>query len=183
MSRARQAGRLTVTGAVLLCVLLDPTGLTCPTSVAAAQLSDADAAIRTVAALPGEPHVVAAAGIRRDESAILTIENPSAFDPADSKRRVVIIGAPGGDPATAVDLVRWFKTRAPASVRSRWSLSALPLAQFDEADKLSLARWTTFQAPDLIVTVGSMPLPIDAPVESIAAEGAAAALEKMLVQP
>ena len=166
--------------ALVIAFLVAPTR---PTSVAAAQVSDAEGATRTVAALPGEPHVVAAAGVRRDESAILTIENPSAFDPADSKRRVVIIGAPGGDPATAVDLVRWFKTRAPASVRARWWLSALPLAQFDEADTLSLARWTTFQAPDLIVTVGSMPLPIDAPVESIAAENAAAALEKLLVQP
>src|SRR5262249_39739392 len=75
------------------------------------------------------------------------------------------------------------KTRAPGSVRARWSLSALPLAQFDEADKLSLARWTTFQAPDLIVTVGSLPLQIDAPMESIGVEHAAAALERLLTRP
>src|SRR5262249_46830574 len=160
-----------------------PTCPTCPTGVAATQLSDAEATIRAVAALPGEPHAVAAAGVLRDESPILTIENPSAFDPADPKGRGVILGAPGGDPAAVVDLVRWFKTRAPGSVRARWSLSALPLAQFDEADKLSLARWTTFQAPDLIVTVGSLPLQIDAPMESIGVEHAAAALERLLTRP
>ena len=62
-------------------------------------------------------------------------------------------------------------------------MSALPNAQFDAADTQSLARWTTFQAPDLIVTIGSIPLQIDAPVESIAVGNAAAAFEKLLAQP
>ena len=136
--------------------LLDPTLLTCVTRVAAAQ-ADGDA-VRAVAALPGEPRIVAAAGVTRDEAPIVTIENPGAFDPADAKRRVVLIGAPSGDPAAAIDLVRWFKTRAPRSTRSRWILSALPLAQFDDADKQSVLRWTTFQAPDLVVTIGSVAL-------------------------
>jgi unsaturated rhamnogalacturonyl hydrolase len=166
--------------------LTDPTHLAYPayaTHPTYAEASDIDAAIRAVAALAGEPHAVAAAGVTRDEKPILTIENPSAFDPAATKRRVVVIGAPSGDPAAALELVRWFKTRAPGSLRARWSLSALPLAQFEDADAQSLARWTTFQAPDLVVTIGSVPLQIDAPVESIAVENAATAFEKLLARP
>jgi unsaturated rhamnogalacturonyl hydrolase len=182
----RALGAVTV---LALVPLLHPTRAICAACatraapVAAAQQSDIDGAIRSVAALPGEPHTVAAAGVTRDETAIPTIENPSAFDPADAKRRVVIVGAPGGDPAAAIDLVRWFKTRAPGSLRGRWSLSALPLARFEDADTQSLSRWTTFQAPDLVVTVGAVPLQIDAPVESIAVANAAAALETLLAQP
>jgi unsaturated rhamnogalacturonyl hydrolase len=148
-----------------------------------AAVADLETDTRSAAALAGEPHAVAAAGVTRDERPILTIENPSAFDPADARRRVVLIGAPSGDPAAAVELIRWFKTRAPRSVRSRWSLSALPLARFEATDTQSLARWTTFQAPDLIVTIGSVPLQIDAPVESIAVENAANAFEQLLAQP
>src|SRR5690349_21994326 len=107
------------------------------------------AEVGAVAALPGEPHAVAAAGVTRDESPIPTIENPNAFDFSNTKRRVVLIGAPSGDGRAVVDAVRWFKTRAPREVRARWSLSALPLARFDDADKLSLPRWVGFQAPDL----------------------------------
>jgi len=169
---------------IIVAGLDGPTCLTrqaCLTSVAAAQAA-ADA-VRDVAALPGEPRSVAAAGVTRDEAPILTIENSGAFDSADAKRRVVLIGAPSGDPAAAINLVRWFKTRAPRAIRSRWILSALPLAQFDDADKQSLVRWTTFQAPDLVVTIGSVALQVDAPVESIAVENAATAFEKLLSQP
>jgi hypothetical protein len=158
-----------------------PTCLTCLAGVAAAQ-AVADA-VGAVATLDGEPRIVAAAGVTRDEKPIRTIENPGAFDAADARRRVVLIGAPSGDPAAAIDLVRWFKTRAPRAVRSRWILSALPLAEFDDADKQSLARWTTFQAPDLVVTIGSLTLQIDAPVEAIAVENAATAFERLLAQP
>jgi unsaturated rhamnogalacturonyl hydrolase len=147
------------------------------------QATDVDAAIRAVAALPGEPHSVAAAGVTRDESPILTIENPSAFDPSDATRRVVLIGAAGGNPQTSVDLVRWFKMRAPRALRARWALSALPLARFEEADTQSLARWAAFQAPDLVVSIGSVPLKIDAPIEPIADGNAVAAFEKLLAQP
>ena len=35
-----------------------------------------EAEIRAVAALPGEPHIVAAAGVLKDESLVLTLENP-----------------------------------------------------------------------------------------------------------
>jgi unsaturated rhamnogalacturonyl hydrolase len=149
--------------------------------LAAAPALDAD--IRAVAGTPGEPRIVSAAGVTRDESPILTIENASAFDPADTHRRVVIVGAPSGDPHAVVEAVRWFKTRAPRSTRQRWTLSALPSANFDDADKLSLARWITFQAPDLIVTVGSIAVQADAPIESIASTDAAAAFARLLAAP
>src|SRR5262249_26275005 len=119
----------------------------------------------------------------RDEHSVLTIENPSAFDPAENRRRVVLVGAPGSDGNAAVELVRWFKTRAPQAIRSRWTLSALPLAQFADGDTTSLQRWTTFQAPDLVVTIGSLPLRIDAPVETVAVDNAATAFEQLLGQP
>jgi len=139
--------------------------------------------IRAVAALPGEPHTVAAAGVTRDEAPVLTIENASAFDPVETRRRVILIGAPSGDERAALDAVRWFKTRAPRDVRARWSLSALPLARFDDGDRQSLARWVAFQAPDLIVTIGSVALQTQVPVESIAVENAAAALGALLAGP
>jgi len=142
-----------------------------------------DAEIRAVAALAGEPRIVSAAGVTRDEASILTIENTTAFDPADTRRRVVLIGAPGTDDRAVVDVVRWFKTRAPRAVRQRWTLSALPVARFEPADTQSLSRWITFQAPDLIVTVGSIPVPPSAPVESVAATNIAAAFQKLLAAP
>lgn len=112
--------------------------------------------ITAVAALPGEPRTVSAAGLTPDDESILTIENPSAFDPADAKRRLALVGS--DDPLAAdavVAAVRWFKTAAPARIRRQWTVSALPLARFAPSDKQSLARWLTFQAPDLIVEVGA----------------------------
>jgi len=171
--------------ALIVAFLVAPTRPTCPTCLtrAAAAQSDVATAIRVVAALAGEPHTVAAAGVTRDEAPILTIENPTAFDSADTARRVVLVGAPSGDPAAAVALVRWFKTRAPRAIRARWSLSALPAARFEGADTQSLARWTTFQAPDLVVTIGSVALQIDAPVESIAVDNAETAFAGLLAAP
>jgi unsaturated rhamnogalacturonyl hydrolase len=112
--------------------------------------------ITAVAALPGEPRTVSAAGLTRDDESILTIENPSAFDPAVAQRRLALVGS--NDPLAAdavVAAVRWFKTSAPVRIRRQWTVSALPLARFAPSDKQSLARWLTFQAPDLIVEVGA----------------------------
>jgi rhamnogalacturonyl hydrolase YesR len=134
-------------------------------------------AVTSVAALRGEPSIVSAAGITRDETPLLTIENPGAFDLDRSMRRVVIVGGLDGDRASAdavLAAVRWFKTMAPASVRRRWSLSALPLADpahraaaaafvfpplngfFDDAQQPEsryVWRWITYQAPDLVIEV------------------------------
>jgi rhamnogalacturonyl hydrolase YesR len=156
------------------------TALVCGVLAVAATL---ESDIAAVAALPGEPHAVSAAGLTGDESAILTLENASAFDPASAKRRVVLIGA---DEVAASDAVlaavRWIKTSAPAAIRDRWIASALPQPRFRAEDAPSLTRWLTFQAPDLIVQIGGeAAVQIEGVrVEKIAVAGAAAALQKML---
>ena len=147
--------------------------------------------IRAVAALPGEPRIVSAAGVTRDETPILTIENPGALDPAATKRRLVLVGAAGeGNAEAVVAAVRWFKTSAPRSLRQQWTISALPAASFEPADTQSLPRWITFQAPDLVVTVGGGPLqapvvstgtPEGAPSESVGAADAIRSLQALMV--
>jgi unsaturated rhamnogalacturonyl hydrolase len=112
-----------------------------------------DADVRAVAATPGEPQIVGAAGFGRDGAPLWSIENPFAFDPLERRRRVVVVGrAGGGDaPARAVlDVVRWFKSVAPSAVRERWLLSALPVADLDNPH---VRRWVDFQAADLRVEV------------------------------
>ncbi len=152
-------------------------------SAALAAAAPFEADVRAAAALPGEPHVVSAAGVTRDETSVLTIENETAFDPSDRRLRVVLVGAPGGDARPVIDAVRWFKTRAPRTLRARWALSALPLAAFEAADNLSLARWITFQAPDLVVTIGTVRIEAAVPIQSIAVEDATRAFEKLLALP
>ena len=115
------------------------------------------AQIRAVAALSGDPAIVSAAGETRDDVPILTLENSGAFDPTTTRRRLILIGtrdggARGADAVLAA--VRWFKTRASAAARRGWTISALPSPRFDAADASSLPRWLTFQAPDLVVTIG-----------------------------
>ena len=115
-----------------------------------------EAQLRAVAALPGEPRTIAAAGLTKADDPILSIENTGAFDVSSRARRVAILGGFDGDEESAaavVDVVRWFKTRAPASLRRGWRLSAVPAAAFDAADAASLERWVTFQAPDIVVEV------------------------------
>ncbi len=111
--------------------------------------------LRAIAALPGEPSIVSAAGVRKDESPVLTLENPDAFDITSAKRRAVIFssGATGTEAAAVLRMVAWFKTKAPQALRDQWSLSALPSATFDPADQKSaaLSRWMNFQAPDAVI--------------------------------
>lgn len=101
--------------------------------------------LEQVAKLPGEPSIIAAAGMTKDERPILTLENRSAFDPASKQRRVVVRGA------AATDVVRWMKTKAPAKLRREWLVSALPSAE--ELDETSMKRWITFQAADIVVDI------------------------------
>jgi len=159
----------------MLCVTLVCAGL-----AAAASLGSQ---LNAVALLPGEPHAVSAAGLSADDTPILTIENPSAFDVTVVKRRLVLVG--GGEPSAAdaiVAAVRWLKTSAPRSIRDRWIASALPSPQFPSSDTQSLTRWLTFQAPDLVVQVGEgSGLQLDGVrVESIPATAAVAGLRKLL---
>ena len=122
-------------------------------NIAGAAVVEAD--LRAVAAVAGEPHIVSAAGVLGDETPVLALENPDAFDAVSKKRRAVIYSSgASADLASAVlRMVRWFKTAAPQQLRDQWDLSALPAASFDPADSKSFARWVTFQAPDLAIEV------------------------------
>ncbi|HEX3702157.1 MAG TPA: glycoside hydrolase family 88 protein [Vicinamibacterales bacterium] len=130
-----------------------------------------------VAALRGEPRSVSAAGTTRADTPLLTIENPSAFDPDVARLRVVFVGGLDGDVESAravLAAVRWFKITAPPAIRARWNVSALPLADpdhranghpfvfppdsgfFNDADQPEsryVWRWIAYQAPDLVIDV------------------------------
>ena len=135
---------------------------------------DLEAELAAVAALAGEPRLVSAAGLTRDQTPLLTLENPSPFDVPGAARRVVMVGGLDGNSDSArlvLDAVRWFKTAAPEQLRTRWALSALPLANptahpvdtfppdagyFDDPerpDSRYVWRWVAYQAPDLVVEV------------------------------
>ena len=136
-----------------------------------------DAELAAVAALPGEPRIVSAAGLTRGETALLTIENPSAFDPASAKLRLVIVGGLDGEERAAqaaLAAVRWLKTGAPKNIRDRWIVSALPMGDPDgharakpyqfppvkgfyeapeQPESRYVWRWVAYQAPDLVVEI------------------------------
>lgn len=160
--------------------------------VAVSQSLDAD--IRAVAAIPGEPSAIGAAGLSANDEPALTLENELAFDFASGIRRLVIVGGPAAEGAV-VRLARWFKEAAPARIRRDWALSALPrpsdLAGSATAspersnDRPSLERWITFQAPDVLVEVrdDGKSLGLSAIRSSVvrSSEGSAA-LEKLLAE-
>ena len=131
--------------------------------------------LQEIARLPGEPSVVAAAGVTAADQSIPTIENRSAFDPESPRRRLVIVGARTGDEACAAmvaDLVRWLKTQAPPQLRQAWDVSAVPSPTFDPGDEASMVRWLRFQAADVVVNVT-----VDGGVDpAVAAAGVANAL-------
>ena len=135
------------------------------------------AALDALAAAGGEPRIVSAAGMTRDDVPLLTIENASPFDLSRPERRLVIVGGLDGDADAArvvLDALRWFKTEAPETERARWLVSALPLALpgadpdgppatfppvdgfFDDParpESRYVWRWVAYQAPDVIVEV------------------------------
>ena len=128
-------------------------------------------ALEEVASIAGEPSVVSAGGITRDQTPLLTLENPPPFsEDAERRRRVLVGGA-----RAVVEAVRWFKTEAPESARARWSVSAMPLVDpggigldataplppeegyYDDGDRPEahyVWRWVTYQAPDAVLVVG-----------------------------
>ena len=156
----------------LLVVLIAVACFASPTPTATAPL---DVDLKALAALPGEPSIVSAAGVTRSETPLLTLENPSAFDPASTKLRLVIVGGVDGDARgaqAAIEAVRWMKRGAPQKIRDRWIVSALPMADPDgqarakpfhfppakgfyedpvQPESRYLWRWVTYQAPDLVV--------------------------------
>ena len=157
----------------LLFTLVVSAGLTF--RAAAPDRAPLDADLRALAALPGEPRIVSAAGVTRGETPLLTIENPSAFDPASTKLRLVLVGGLDGDARGAqavIDAVRWMKRGAPTTIRNKWIVSALPMADPDgharakpfhfppakgfyddpeQPESRYVWRWVTYQAPDLVV--------------------------------
>ena len=98
--------------------------------------------LHAVARLPGEPSIVSAVGMTRDDRPILTLENSSAFDAESTKRRVVVYAGASSDAASAavLEAVRWFKTQAPRELRDQWSVSALPAVAFADGDEKSFVR-------------------------------------------
>ena len=93
---------------VALTVLLGP--LTGPQALAQPSDGPLRAELAAVAALAGEPRVVSAGGMTRNETPLLTLENGSPFA-QDTHRRVVLVGGLDGDAVSArlvLDLARWF---------------------------------------------------------------------------
>ena len=68
----------------------------------------------------------------RDETPLLTLENPPPFAGARPGRRMVRVGGLDGDPVAAarivLDAVRWVKAEASEEEQTRWTVSAFPRA-------------------------------------------------------
>ena len=90
-------------------------------------LQAAHARAKVLAALPGEPHALAAIGVTTKQS--LPLPSIESSDLADGpKRRLVLLGGLDGNDRSvdaALGAVEWFKKSAPAAVREKWSLSVL----------------------------------------------------------
>ena len=161
---------------VALTVLLGP--LTGPQALAQPSDGPLRAELAAVAALAGEPRVVSAGGMTRNETPLLTLENGSPFA-QDTHRRVVLVGGLDGDAVSArlvLDLARWFKAAESGDERDAWAMSALPLANpagtvlspphrfppvdgyFDAVERPEthyVWRWVTYQSPDFVVVVSA----------------------------
>src|SRR5688500_15965578 len=136
--------------------------------------------LERVANLPGEPRHVSAAGVTRTGQRLITLENPSPFEPtrstgsASARRRIVMVADTDRAARATLAAIRWFKTAAPSRVRDQWAISAVLLSHendatpaqqlefppakgfFDHPDQPEsryLWRWTTYQAPDLVLQI------------------------------
>ena len=86
-------------------------------------------AIETVAALPGAPSTVSAAGLTPAGQRILTLEQTGRV-PAPVRHLVIVGGLDGTAESTraVLEALRWFKTEASAEVQRAWSITAVPCA-------------------------------------------------------
>ena len=98
-------------------------------------------AIETVAALPGAPSTVSAAGLTPAGQRILTLER-AGWLPASVRRLVIVGGLDGTAESTraVLEALRWFKTEAPAEVQRAWSITAVPCAYPEQCVNGSTAR-------------------------------------------
>ena len=94
-------------------------------------------ALQSVAAVPGAPSIVGAAGLTRANQHLFTLEHTrSVGDPAsrlggDPARRLVIVGGLDGTSESAqavLEAIRWFKSDATDALQRAWTISALPCA-------------------------------------------------------
>ena len=129
--------------------------------------------LESIAALPGEPRSVSAAGVTRSGQRLATIENGSPFD-TSTRRRLVVVADNDRAARAMLAAIRWFKTTAPRSLRDRWAISAVLLSSAADATPVQqlqfppdkgffdhpeqpesryLWRWTTYQAPDVVLQV------------------------------
>ena len=134
-------------------------------------LTSAD--LNAVAALPGEPRSVSAAGVTRSGARLLTVENGGPFA-GTSQKRLVIVADDERAARAVLGGIRWFKTAAPRALREGWAVSAVLLSVANDAapaQKLEfppvkgffdhpeqpesryLWRWVAYQAPDLLLQV------------------------------
>ena len=165
-----------VTGACTFLLLVSSIGTSAGQQTGAASPQRLQSELETLAARPGEPRVVTAAGVTRSEAPLMTIENTATFGNSE-QRRLVIVGGLNGDERggqAILGAIAWFKTNAPESFRKIWTLSAMPSADphqhararpylfpplngfFDDADQPESRyawRWANFQAPDLVLEV------------------------------
>jgi unsaturated rhamnogalacturonyl hydrolase len=81
---------------------------------------------RAVAALPGAPAIVSAAGLTRTNEQLLTLEDTRSVQ--DPEKHLVIVGGLDGTGESAeavLEALRWFKTDAPAVLQRTWTITAL----------------------------------------------------------
>ena len=98
-------------------------------------------AVETVAALPGAPSTVSAAGLTTAGQRILTLERAGQLQ-APVRRLVIVGGLDGTAESTraVLEALRWFKTEAPAEVQRAWSITAVPCAYPEQCVTGSTAR-------------------------------------------
>lgn len=94
-------------------------------------------AVQAVAALPGDPSIVSAAGLTRGGERLLTLEHiwgverPARRLVGDPALRLVIVGGLDGTPESTqavLEAIRWFKSDAPDVLQRAWTITALPCA-------------------------------------------------------